>query len=137
MPNLRHGGHRYIRGGELPPGNEDIKTELKEFYEEVVALYCPDGGPNPHQEKLLRLATNKLGFCKLIENEAWQKGPMQQNADGQAELIPALGKQYLAYANGFRLDMRELREISVGKGKKKSDLEDYLEKQYGDKAKKK
>ncbi len=135
MTNFKYGGHFYLRTGQLPPGNEDIEAELKQFYEGIIALYCPDG-PNAHQEELLRRATHKLGFLKLCEKEAWAKGPMCRNESGQAELLPLLGKQYIAFSNGFRLLLRELREISVGKGKK-SDLQDYLEKHYGDKAKKK
>lgn len=134
MTNFKHGGHQYLRTGEVPPGNDDVKAELKEFYEGIVALYCPDG-PNSHQEELLRRATHKLGFCILCEKEAWKKGPMCRNEKGQGELLPLLGKQYIAFSNSFRLLLRELREISMGKGKK-NNLQDYLEKHYGDKAKK-
>lgn len=133
--NLKHGGHLYDRTGQLPPGNEDIKKELKEFYEGTVALYCPDGKPNSYQEALLQRAVHKLGFCILCEKDAWKRGPIQQNEKGQSEMLPSLGKQYIAYANGFRLDMRELREISGGK-RKNSSLDDYLERTYGDKTKK-
>jgi len=135
MPNFKHGGHFYNRTGQLPPGNEDVEKELKEFYEGIIGLYCPDG-PNSHQEELLQRAVHKLGFCLLCEKEAWRKGPMYMNEKGQREMLPLLGKQYISYSNSFRLLLRELREISVGKGKK-SDLEDYLERAYGDKAKKK
>lgn len=135
MPNLKHGGHFYNRTGQLPPGHEDVEAELKEFYKGMIALYCP-GGPNPHQEELLQRAVHKLGFCLLCEKEAWKRGPMCRNENGHMELIPLLGRQYLAYSNSFRLLMRELREISLGKGKK-DDLQDYLEKEYGSKAKKK
>lgn len=127
--NLTHGAHAFNRTGQLPPGSEDVKAELKEFYEGIIALYCSDG-PNAHQEELLQRATHKLGFCLLCEKEAWKKGPMYRNEKGQAELLPLLGKQYIAYSNSFRLLLRELREISMGKGKK-SDLEDYLERTYG------
>ena len=133
--NFKHGGYLFCRSGEVPPGNDDIKAELKDFYERTIAMYCPDGKPNPHQEKLLRRAVHKLGFCILCETDAWERGPIQQNENGKSEMLPSLGKQYIAFANGFRLDMRELREISVGKGRK-DDLQDYLETTYGDKAKK-
>lgn len=133
MANLKHGGHKYLSSGRLPPGHEDVEKELEEFYAGVVALYCPDG-PNSHQEALLRRAVNKLGFIKLCEINAWERGPLQVNEKGHAEMLPSLSQQYIAFTNGFRLDMRELRDISLGK-EKKSDLEDYLEKHYGKKAK--
>ena len=133
--NLTYGAHAFNRTGQVPPGNDDVKAELKDFYERTIALYGTDGSFNPHQEKLLQRAVQKLGFCILCETDAWERGPIQQNENGQPELLPSLGKQYIAYSNGFRLDMRELREISGGKGKKDG-LQEYLEREYGDKAKK-
>lgn len=66
----------------MPPGNEDVETELKDFYERIIGMYCSDGKLNAHQEKLLQRAVHKLGFCILCEKEAWEQGPIQQNAEG-------------------------------------------------------
>ena len=139
--NLRHGAFKFQRTGVIPPEHSDIAEEAKRFEKDLNFEYCQPGNMvlNIIQALPIRQLVSNFVFSELLITHLWQQvGRAGPDGMGDALVLPGW-MTWLSASNrmrrGFRELRRNLRDFQLDK-KKRGDLEDYLQRTYGDKGKK-
>lgn len=124
-----HGGYKELRRWKKEGKYPDLRTHFGKYIRRVATQIAEDLGGmsalNMKQRILLDRVIEKLVFLERIG--AWS---MEQDriVNAKGELLPALGKNYLAFSNALRLDLLALYEEAGGKGK--GDLYNEWRKQF-------
>ncbi len=139
--NLRSGAYLYRRTGRIPPGHQDIAEEARRFEKDLNQYYCQPGNMilSIVQAVPIRQLVSGFVFSELLITHLWQQ-VNRAGPDGMGAALSLPGwMTWLAETNrirrGFRELQRNLQDFRFGK-EKKSDLDDYLERTYGDKGRK-
>ena len=139
--NLKYGAFRFLRTGEIPPEHADIAEEARRFEKDLNQYYCQPGNMilNIVQAVSIRQLVSGFVFSELLITHLWQQ-VNRAGPDGMGAALSLPGwMTWLAETNRIRRGFRELRrnlqDFRFGK-EKKSDLDDYLKRTYGDKGRK-
>ena len=109
---IRSGAWLWLRKGQVPADCEEIRLGVGHVTRELAKQFCADSKPSAAQLILIDRVGQMLGFCKLIEREAWRTGPLGVDMEGKERLAPGLGGFYISASNGIAKALRELRELS-------------------------
>jgi hypothetical protein len=109
---VRSGAWMWLRKGMVPVECEEIRLGVGRITADLAQQFCGGSKPTAAQLILIDRIGQMLGFCKLIEREAWRNGPIGTDERGNERLAPGLGGFYIAGSNGIAKALRELRELS-------------------------
>lgn len=109
---MRSGAWLWLRKGQVPSDCEEIRLGVGHVSRELVKQFCGDSKPSAAELILIDRVGQMLGFCKLIEREAWRNNPIGTDALGNERLAPGLGGFYISASNAIAKALRELRELS-------------------------
>lgn len=81
--NLQHGAFRFLRTGEIPPGDKDIADEAKRLRKELMETYCPHG--NYVLQFLQPIVINQLvsasTFSEILWRHLWSEAARASGGD--------------------------------------------------------